>query len=106
MFHVLLLIAYWARASLFISFNWEPVLTYFVRILGALPEEVPGLPCEVWFLNIFLITCTMYPVALEYIGPQSWGLDFSLMCSKILRVLYVTNFLSYVLDFGGPKVNS
>ena len=42
----------------------------------------------------------------KYICPQSWDLDFSLVCSKILRVLYVTNFLSYVLDLGGPKVNS
>ena len=43
---------------------------------------------------------------LKYICPQSWDLDFSLVCNKTLQVLYVTNFLSYVLDFGGPKVNS
>ena len=48
----------------------------------------------------------MYLVAPEYTCPQSWDLDFSLVCSKISRVLYVTNFLSYVLDSGGPKVNS
>ena len=48
----------------------------------------------------------MYLAVLEYICPQRWDLDFLLVCNKILRVLYVTNFLSYVLNFGGPKVNS
>ena len=41
----------------------------------------------------------------KYTCPQSWDLDLSLVCSKIPRVLYVTNFSSYVLDLGGPKVN-
>ena len=59
-----------------------------------------------WFLNVSLTICTMYLTVLEYICPQSWDLDLSLVCSKILRVLYVTDFSSYVLDFGGPKVNS
>ena len=35
------------------------------------------------------------------LGPR-----LSLVCSKIPRVLYVMNFLSYVLDFGGPEVSS
>ena len=48
----------------------------------------------------------MYLTVLEYTCPQSWDLDFSPVCSKFARVLYVTNFLSYVLDLGGPKVNS
>ena len=45
-------------------------------------------------------------LAVQIYCPQSWDLDSLLVWNKILRVLYVTNFLSYVLDLGGPKVNS
>ena len=48
MFHILLLVADWAGAPLFVSFDLVPVFADLVCVLGALPQEVPSLPCEVF----------------------------------------------------------
>ena len=55
-------------------------------------------------LVYFSLICTIYLWLGKYMLPKL-GLRLFLVCCKTLRVLYVTNFLSYALNLGSPKLN-